>query len=214
MTFLYIVIALVIIFDFINGFHDSANSIAAVVSTKVLSPIAAVSMAAFLISSHSLYSPWRWPIQWEKELWIRSSEPYSYSLSPGCCHNMESDNLVVGFSFQFVAYTCRRACRCRNSSFRRRISCHGRFDENNSLYLHSPLLGMTLSFLVSNFVVFICRKLTPFKIDKIFRRLQLLSSASFSLGHGGNDARSRWGLYGWHWLLRDWQLPTIRLRCG
>jgi len=48
MTFLYIVIALVIIFDFINGFHDSANSIAAVVSTKVLSPIAAVSMAAFL----------------------------------------------------------------------------------------------------------------------------------------------------------------------
>ena len=47
MSFLYIVIALVLIFDFINGFHDSANSIATVVSTKVLSPIAAVSMAAF-----------------------------------------------------------------------------------------------------------------------------------------------------------------------
>src|ERR1035437_8101342 len=47
MTFLYIVVALVIIFDFINGFHDSANSIATVVSTKVLSPIAAVAMAAF-----------------------------------------------------------------------------------------------------------------------------------------------------------------------
>ncbi len=47
MTFLYIIIALVLIFDFINGFHDSANSIACVVSTKVLSPIAAVSMAAF-----------------------------------------------------------------------------------------------------------------------------------------------------------------------
>ena len=49
MTFLYLVIALVLIFDFINGFHDSANSIATVVSTRVLSPIAAVSMAAFLI---------------------------------------------------------------------------------------------------------------------------------------------------------------------
>ncbi len=47
MTFLYIVVALVIIFDFINGFHDSANSIATVVSTKVLSPLAAVLMAAF-----------------------------------------------------------------------------------------------------------------------------------------------------------------------
>ena len=47
MTFLYIVVALVLIFDFINGFHDSANSIATVVSTKVLSPLAAVSMAAF-----------------------------------------------------------------------------------------------------------------------------------------------------------------------
>ena len=47
MTFLYIIVALVLIFDFINGFHDSANSIATVVSTKVLSPFAAVSMAAF-----------------------------------------------------------------------------------------------------------------------------------------------------------------------
>jgi len=47
MTFLYIVVALVIIFDFINGFHDSANSIATVVSTKVLSPVAAVAMASF-----------------------------------------------------------------------------------------------------------------------------------------------------------------------
>lgn len=47
MLFLYIVIALVLLFDFINGFHDSANSIATVVSTKVLSPFAAVAMAAF-----------------------------------------------------------------------------------------------------------------------------------------------------------------------
>ena len=47
MTFLYSVVALVLIFDFINGFHDSANSIATVVSTKVLSPFAAVCLAAF-----------------------------------------------------------------------------------------------------------------------------------------------------------------------
>ena len=55
MTFLYIIVALVIIFDFINGFHDSANSIATVVSTKVLSPFSAVLLAATLILLHLWY---------------------------------------------------------------------------------------------------------------------------------------------------------------
>ena len=67
MTFLYIVVALVIIFDFINGFHDSANSIATVVSTKVLSPVAAVSMAAFFNFVAFLIFPLKLPQQWERE---------------------------------------------------------------------------------------------------------------------------------------------------
>jgi PiT family inorganic phosphate transporter len=64
MTFLYILIGMVLVFDFINGFHDSANSIATVVSTKVLSPFAAVAMAAFfnfvafLIFLLKLQQPW------------------------------------------------------------------------------------------------------------------------------------------------------------
>ena len=71
MTFLYVVIGLVLIFDFINGFHDSANSIATVVSTKVLSPLAAVSMAAFLISLHLLVFTHKVAhTQWEKVSWI------------------------------------------------------------------------------------------------------------------------------------------------
>jgi PiT family inorganic phosphate transporter len=63
MTFLYILIGLVLVFDFINGFHDSANSIATVVSTKVLSPLAAVRMAAFFnfvaIALGTLTGGWR-----------------------------------------------------------------------------------------------------------------------------------------------------------
>ena len=89
MTFLYIIVGLVLAFDFINGFHDSANSIACVVSTKVLSPLAAVTMAAF---------------------------------------------------FNFIA-----------------------------------------------FVIF-------FAIDKLFRRLQLISASAFSLGHGANDAQKSMGI--------------------
>ncbi len=53
---------------------------------------------------------------------------------------------------------------------------------------------MALSFIISTFVVFICRNMTPFKIDKLFRRLQIFSSASFSLGHGGNDAQKSMGI--------------------
>lgn len=56
MTVLYIIVVLVLIFDFINGFHDSANSIATVVSTKVLSPFAAVSMAAFFCFPDLLFA--------------------------------------------------------------------------------------------------------------------------------------------------------------
>jgi len=58
----------------------------------------------------------------------------------------------------------------------------------------APLLGFILSFAISNFVVFICRRLTPFRVDKIFRRLQIISSSSFSLGHGGNDAQKSMGI--------------------
>jgi len=58
----------------------------------------------------------------------------------------------------------------------------------------APALGMILSFVISTIVVYIFRKMSPFRIDKIFRRLQILSSASFSLGHGGNDAQKSMGI--------------------
>lgn len=195
MTFLYVVIVLVLVFDFINGFHDSANSIAAVVSTKVLSPIAAVSMAAFFnfiaftvfpmkvahtmgkgvvdpgvlnltVIASALVAAITWNlITWWWGFPSSSSHTLVGGLVGAAIAHSGAGSVVMGGLMKIIAF----------------------------IFI-APLLGMTLSFLVSNFVVFICRKLTPFKIDKIFRRLQLLSSASFSLGHGGNDAQKSMGI--------------------
>lgn len=195
MTFLYIVIALVIVFDFINGFHDSANSIAAVVSTKVLSPLAAVSMAAFFnfiaftvfpmkvahtmgkgvvdpgvlnltVIASALVAAITWNlITWWWGFPSSSSHTLVGGLVGAAVAHSGTGSVVMGGLMKIIAF----------------------------IFI-APLLGMALSFFISNFVVFLCRKLTPFKIDKIFRRLQLLSSASFSLGHGGNDAQKSMGI--------------------
>jgi PiT family inorganic phosphate transporter len=58
----------------------------------------------------------------------------------------------------------------------------------------APILGMFISFIISAIVIFLARKQSPWGIDKYFRRLQLLSAASFSLGHGGNDAQKSMGI--------------------
>jgi PiT family inorganic phosphate transporter len=58
----------------------------------------------------------------------------------------------------------------------------------------APVIGMVMSFIISTATVFIFRKFTPSNVDKIFRRLQLISSATFSLGHGGNDAQKSMGI--------------------
>jgi len=58
----------------------------------------------------------------------------------------------------------------------------------------APVLGMVMSFTISTVIVYAFRKFTPSNVDKIFRRLQILSSSAFSLGHGGNDAQKSMGI--------------------
>jgi PiT family inorganic phosphate transporter len=195
MTFLYIVIALVIIFDFINGFHDSANSIATIVSTKVLSPFAAVSMAAFFnfiafvifplkvadTMSYGVVNPnvinltviasaiiaaifWNLATWW---LGLPSSS--SHTLVGGLVGAAVSSSgwstVVMGGVIKIVIFI-----------------------------VIAPILGMVMSFIISAIVIFIARNHSPSGIDKHFRRLQLLSAAAFSLGHGGNDAQKSMGI--------------------
>jgi inorganic phosphate transporter, PiT family len=195
MTFLYVVVALVLIFDFLNGFHDSANSIAIVVSTKVLSPLAAVILAAFFnfiaftifplkvahtigsgvvnqnvlnmtVIAAALVAAITWNlITW----WIGLPSSSSHTLVGGlvgaAVTNAGFHTIILPGLLKIVAF----------------------------IFI-APILGMFLSFIISSFVVFLFRKFTPSNVDKLFRKLQILSSSTLSLGHGGNDAQKSMGI--------------------
>ncbi len=195
MPFLYILIGLVLVFDFINGFHDSANSIATVVSTKVLSPFAAVVMAAFFNFIAFLIFPLKVAatmgkgvinpdvinltviaaaviaaITWNLLTWW-------YGLPSSSSHT-----LVGGLIGAAVASTGWSS-----------VIMTGVIKIVIFIVV-APLLGMIMSFIISAIVILLVRKHTPSGIDKHFRRLQLLSAAAFSLGHGGNDAQKSMGI--------------------
>jgi len=195
MTFLYIVVALVIIFDFINGFHDSANSIATIVSTKVLSPFAAVGMAAFFNFIAFLIFPLKVAntmsygvinpnvvnltviasaiiaaILWNLATWwfgLPSSSSHTLvgGLVGAAVASSGWSTVVIGGVMKIVIFI-----------------------------VIAPVLGMVMSFIISAIVIFFARNHSPSGIDKHFRRLQLLSAAAFSLGHGGNDAQKSMGI--------------------
>ncbi len=195
MTLLYVVIAFVLIFDFINGFHDSANSIATVVSTKVLSPFSAVLLASFfnfvaflvfplkvattmgkgvvnpdVISLTVIAAALVAAISWNLITWwwgfpSSSSHTLVGGLVGAAVAKAGFGSVVIGGVLKIVAFI-----------------------------VIAPLLGMIISFLISALVLYLSRNYTPFTVDKHFRRLQLLSAAAFSLGHGGNDAQKSMGI--------------------
>jgi inorganic phosphate transporter, PiT family len=195
MTFLYIIVALVLVFDFINGFHDSANSIATVVSTKVLSPFAAVVMAAFFnfiaftvfplrvaatmgkgvvapdvinltVIGAALVAAITWNlVTWWLGLPSSSSHTLVGGLVGAALVSSGPDAVIAGGVIKIVAF----------------------------IFI-SPMLGMVLGFFISNFVQYISKNQSPSGVDKHFRRLQLISASAFSLGHGGNDAQKSMGI--------------------
>jgi PiT family inorganic phosphate transporter len=195
MTFLIIVIFLILVFDFINGFHDSANSIATVVSTKVLSPIAAVGLAATFNFLAFLIFPLKvattigkgvinpeiitleliaaavlaaviWNlITW----WMGLPSSSSHTLVGGLV-----GAAVAGYGFGSVVF----AGVIKIVIF----------------IVVAPLLGMIMAYLISVIVLHVLKNHSPSGVDRWFRRLQLLSASAFSLGHGGNDAQKSMGL--------------------
>ena len=195
MTFLYILIAMVLIFDFINGFHDSANSIATVVSTKVLSPVAAVGMAAFFNFVAFLIFPLKVAATMGKGVInpdVLTLTVIAAALVAAISWNLltwwyglpssSSHTLVGGLIGAAVA-----------SSGWSSVIFAGVIKIVIFIVI-APLLGMVMSFIISGIVIFFAKNSSPSNIDKHFRRLQLLSAASFSLGHGGNDAQKSMGI--------------------
>lgn len=195
MTFLIIVIALVLIFDFINGFHDSANSIATVVSTKVLSPLAAVSMAAFFNFIAFLVFPLKVATTMGKGVVnpdVINLTVIAAALTAAILWNLltwylglpssSSHTLVGGLVGATVA-----------SAGWSSVVISG-VVKIVAFIIIAPVLGMVISFLISALVIYLARNHAPLTVDRHFRKLQLLSAAAFSLGHGGNDAQKSMGI--------------------
>jgi PiT family inorganic phosphate transporter len=195
MTFLYIVVALVLIFDFINGFHDSANSIATVVSTRVLSPVAAVSMAAFFNFIAFVVFPLKVATTIGKGVInpdVISLTVIASALTAAILWNLITWRLGLPSSSSHTLVGGLVGAAVASSGWSSVIM--GGVIKIVVFIVIAPLLGMIMSFAISALVIFLVRKKSPSGVDKHFRRLQLLSAAAFSLGHGGNDAQKSMGI--------------------
>lgn len=195
MEFLYIVIAFVLIFDFINGFHDSANSIATIVSTKVLAPLPAVAFAAFFNFIAFLIFPLKVATTMGKgvvEPDVINLTVIAAALVAAITWNLltwwwgfpssSSHTLVGGLTGAAIA----------SSGFGSVV--YAGVLKIVVFIVVAPLLGMIISYLISALVLNIFKNFSPSKVNNIFRRLQFVSASAFSLGHGGNDAQKSMGI--------------------
>jgi PiT family inorganic phosphate transporter len=195
MTYLYFIVGLVLLFDFINGFHDSANSIATVVSTKVLSPVAAVGLAAVFNFLAFLIFPLKVATTIGKGVInpeIVTLDLIAAAVTAAVIWNLltwwwglpssSSHTLVGGLVGAAIA----------GNGFGSVV-----FSGVLKIVVFiviAPLLGMLISYIISIIVLHLAKRSTPSGVDKHFRRLQLLSASAFSLGHGGNDAQKSMGI--------------------
>ncbi len=192
-------VALALLFDFMNGFHDAANSIATVVSTGVLKPGQAILFAAFfnviaififqlsvaatvgkgivqpgVVDTHVVFGALLGAITWNVITWY-------YGIPSSSSHA-----LIGGIVGAVIA----------KSGAGTLISA-GILKTVVFIFV-SPLLGFVLGSLMMVAVAWIFRQSRPSKVDKWFRRLQLISAGAYSLGHGGNDAQKTIGII---WML-------------
>jgi len=194
-----LLVCVALAFDFMNGFHDAANSIATVVSTGVLRPAQAVLFAAFfnlvaigvfhlsvaatigkgivlpgVVDIHVVFGALAGAITWNIVTWyygIPSSS--SHALIGGIVGSVMAK---VGSGALVFAGIMRTV----------------------TFIFVSPLLGFLLGSMMMVIVAWIFRRATPSRVDKWFRRLQLISAGAYSLGHGGNDAQKTIGII---WML-------------
>lgn len=202
MTLLIIVIILALVFDYINGFHDAANSIATVVSTKVLTPLQAVAWAAFFNAVVLVLCKNHW-LGFELKVAdsiakiVRTDAIDLYVILAGLIAaitwnlltwwfgipSSSSHTLLGGFAGAAVA----------KAGFGVLADVSKIYTTVAFIFL-APLIGMIISYFLSLLIINICRKVNPHKADRWFKKLQLVSSAAFSLGHGSNDAQKVMGI--------------------
>jgi PiT family inorganic phosphate transporter len=195
LTAVVFIVLVALVFDFINGFHDAANSIATVVSTRVLTPLQAVVWAAFFnfvaafgfgvhvattvgkgVVEASIVDQWLilaglvGAIVWDLITWY-------WGLPTSSSHA-----LIGGFAGAAVAKAGLGS-----------LVAAGLIKIGVFMIL-APLIGLVIGFGMMLATVWTFRAATPGRVDKLFRRMQLLSAAAYSLGHGTNDAQKTMGI--------------------
>jgi PiT family inorganic phosphate transporter len=207
MTFLVVIIALALIFDYINGFHDAANSIATIVSTKVLTPFQAVLWAAFFNFAAFFVS--KYLIGEFKIGNTIASSVHEQFITLGVIFS----GLVAAIAWNLLTWWFGIPSSSSHTllgGFIGAALAHaGAISENNihvinyakvlptfAFILLAPFIGMVVAFVITVIIVNLCRRANPYRADSWFRRLQLLSSALLSLAHGGNDAQKVMGIIG------------------
>jgi len=190
-------VAVALIFDVINGFHDSANSIATVVSTRVLNPRLAVIWAAFFnFVAMFIFVP-RVADTIAKIVIINPSDPaYVYVVLTGLIGAIVWDlitwwsGLPTSSSHALIGGVVGAGIAHRGIDIIR-----WELVWSTIQYIPiAPLLGMVLGFSLMVTVYWIFRRWRPMSVDSLFRRGQLVSAALYSLGHGGNDAQKTMGI--------------------
>ena len=206
-----ILIAVALIFDFINGFHDAANSIATIVATRVLTPGKAVVWAAtfnFLaafgfgtavaktvgsgmidlsvVTSSVIFGGLMGAIIWDLITWY-------YGLPTSSSHA-----LVGGYAGAAIA----------KAGFGSLVASG--WTKTLVFIVFAPMMGMALGWLLSIVSLWMFRGFSPTRVDRWFRRLQLVSAALYSLGHGTNDAQKTMGIIAGV-LLTAGYLDTFRI---
>ena len=201
MTLLWVLviatIAIALLFDVINGFHDAANSIATIVSTRVLSPRQAVIWAAFFNFVAMFVFPAEVANTIKKIVHIDPSDgAFVYVVLAALIGAIvwdlitwfmglptsSSHALIGGLVGAGMAHGGRAA-----------IEWPKVWATVKFIPL-APLMGFALGFAIMVAVFWLFRRWRPMQVDKLFRRVQLLSAALYSLGHGGNDAQKTMGI--------------------
>jgi PiT family inorganic phosphate transporter len=201
LEFAILIIGVALVFDYANGWHDSANSIATIVSTRVLSPLQAVIWAAFfnfvaftvlgtrvaktiagdMVDIHQIEPHWQlWvllcaligAIAWDVLTWYLGLPTSS------------SHALVGGYAGAAIA--------AHHGSFTV-LKADGWIKTITFIFV-SPLLGMILGYCIMLAILWIFRSTPPRRVDALFRKGQLLSAALYSIGHGGADAQKTMGI--------------------
>ena len=204
---LIVIIVLALAFDFINGFHDAANSIATIVATRVLTPFQAVLWAAsFNFAAYFISKYWIGEFKIGNTIAKTVNEQFITlevilaGIIAAIIWNLltwwfgipssSSHTLIGGFMGAAIAHA-------------------GAFAENGQDVINyvkvipiflciflAPMIGMFIAYFLTILIMNICRRSNHKKAENWFRRLQLVSSALFSLGHGGNDAQKVMGIIG------------------